>query len=268
MNLPLSFAIAGGRRSARDRHRLAFSLIELLVVIGILAIMMVIAVPVVGSLSGSRTMSANVDALSDLLEYARTEAQARKTYVWVGFKNLPTTDPANSSANHEVAAAAFWSTDGTATATGSAIQPLSRVVRLKGVKLVQGYDGSELSDELQALLDSTKTQFYSGGGDWLKRHWPPEPVTNPAADFNPTGKSLPDVSGVSFSMPASTHTVTFTPQGEALFAGEPTRNDGFVHIIDFGLKKMRGDDPDSGSPDDAALWLYGSTGRLREWRLQ
>jgi Tfp pilus assembly protein FimT len=229
-----------------DKHHpsiRAFTLVEMLVVIGIIVAMMAFAVPAITSLAGSRTMTANVDALSDLLDFARTEAQARSTYVWVGFANLPTTDSANSSGNHQVAAAAFWSTDGTPTAADGALKPLSKLVRLDGTRIVRGSQaGGDLSPEMQKILPTSEN---------------PTPLATAS-----TGKNLPDFSNIRF-----VQTLTFTPQGEVLLVAEPSPTAQVNQIIDIGLKRMRGDNPDAFNPDDGAIWLYGTTGRTRTWRL-
>jgi len=220
-----------------------FTLIELLVVVAIIAVLMTLSVPAINSMSGSRTMEANLAALSGLLEFARTEAQARRTYVWVGFSNLPSTHSANASGSHQVAAAAFWSPDGTATVASGELQRLSKVIRLEQAKLVPG-QGGELSGEMQSLLAA-------GGAS-------PEAL---AASGSP--KSLPGSANISFDQ-----TLTFTPQGEALLEAEPVAGSPLPAVIDIGLKRMRGDQPDAASPDDGAVWVYGGSGRIRTWRLQ
>jgi len=223
------------------------SLTELLVVIAIIGLMMALAVPAVNSMAGGRTVAANLDSLSELLEYARTEAQARSTYVWVGFANLPSTHAANSSGSHQVAAAAFWSADGTPAASGDNLQQLSKLVRLERASFVRGHGGSDLSQEMRSLLGSATT----GGA-------------TPAALANQgSGKPLPGVSGITFD-----RSITFTPQGEALLLPQPAPGSPLDAIIDIGVKRMRGDAPEASSPDDGAVWVHGTSGRVRTWRLQ
>jgi prepilin-type N-terminal cleavage/methylation domain-containing protein len=230
-----------------------YTLVEILVVLAIVGALMALSIPAVMNVSKGQKMGRAVEDISDLLEYAKTEAQARKTYVWVGFKNLPASSKENPTPNHQIAAAAFFSTDGTTNAGGDKnLRPLSQLVRVDSVKLVRGsWQTSDLSPAMQKLLDDVG---YTAG---LRS---PDPV---GVSDNTDNKQLPDIDNVDFD-----RTLTFTPQGEALRASKPTATDGFDFVIDLGLKRMRGDLPDAASPDDAALWLYGATGRVREWRLK
>jgi prepilin-type N-terminal cleavage/methylation domain-containing protein len=247
----------------------AFSLVELLGVMAILAIVMAFAIPAFNTIGTGQKMSRAVSDLTDLLEYAKAEAMARKTYVWVGFKNLPSTDAANPSGNHQVACAAFFSADGTATAaaTGSAstLKALSKVVRLEGVKLVQGYGAEEISEQVRALWAG---EYFGTGGAEGKVN--PKPVSV-ATNTDPKSGLPSDFARINFSNVSGeqgTKTITFTPQGEAMLKGSPTPTSGFTSYIDLGLKRMRGDAPDLASPDDAVIWIAGSTGGMRIHRLK
>lgn len=245
-----------------------FTLIELMTVAAIIVVLAALTIPAISAFSESQRIRRSLDELSRLLEFAKAEAMARDTYVWVAFQNVGTSDPANRSGNAEVDAMAFFSTDSTPTARDSYIRPLSKVVRLEGVKLVEGYGGSALSGQLQEMLDATRDRFYqSGDPAYAEVNAAPVPLFSSTTNTSETKKAVPTVGDVTFATPES-RTITFTPQGEALFVAEPNVSDGFIHVIDLGIKRMSGDMPNASNPDDAALWLYGATGRLREWRLQ
>lgn len=111
-----------------------FSLIELLVVIAIFAILAVFTAPALGSLLGTKGVSRGLSDVASVLELARTEAMARRAYVYVGFENTT-----NAVGNTELCVAAAVSPDGSsAAATG--LLPLSRVVRLENVRQTN-YEG-------------------------------------------------------------------------------------------------------------------------------
>jgi prepilin-type N-terminal cleavage/methylation domain-containing protein len=63
----------------------AFTLIELLTVISIIAILMALVVPAFTSLKSAGNVTSAVSTVRETLEQARTYAMANNTYVWVGF---------------------------------------------------------------------------------------------------------------------------------------------------------------------------------------
>src|SRR4051794_6694046 len=68
-----------------DRQRSAFTLIELVVVIGIIVLLTVLAVPPFTNLRGSGDLTQAADVIAGTLAQARTHAIANNTYTWVGF---------------------------------------------------------------------------------------------------------------------------------------------------------------------------------------
>lgn len=64
----------------------AFSLIELLVVMGIIAILSSLAIPAFNAIRGGGSLTKAANDISGILEQARAYAMAQNTYVWVGFK--------------------------------------------------------------------------------------------------------------------------------------------------------------------------------------
>lgn len=230
------------RKSERDRKCLApragFTLIELLTVVAIICLLMVVAVPMMGSISKSRNVTNSIYGIQDVLEYARSEAMARNTYTWVGFSNLPSGSAGNSTPNSQVAVASFCSQDGTATAGTNLISQLSKVTRYDNVKIIAS---TAVSAKVRDLLDSN-----SG-----------------ASLATQSGrKELPTVGGVKFD-----YSVTFTPQGLAMLKGAPTLSDGFDEAMDIGVTQMAGNTqlPD---PDDACLRVFGGSGTVHIYRLQ
>ena len=75
--------------AARDRN--AFTLVELLAVMCVIAILTAVTVPSILGTTSAGNMNRAVDGISTLLEQARTYAMAHNTYVWVGFQPSATT---------------------------------------------------------------------------------------------------------------------------------------------------------------------------------
>ena len=87
---------AVGRRG--DRRR-AFTLIEMLVVMGIIAILMVLVAPAFTNLKSAGDVTGAAYTVKGVLDQARTYAMANNTYTWVGFyeENTTASAPTNSA---------------------------------------------------------------------------------------------------------------------------------------------------------------------------
>jgi prepilin-type N-terminal cleavage/methylation domain-containing protein len=223
--------------SPRDRSsspRSAFSLTELLVVIGIIAMITVISVPAYNAFNQSHTLTRGASDLSLLLEYARTEAVARQTYVWVGVEEIKINDrPA-------LAFGAAYSKDGTGTNTDPTklnLAPLNRSFQVPGVVAV----------EWNALSAETRGKYVG------------------PAPQNVAGNREANLVGVQFQVGSQTFdgkTITFTPRGEALLKGNVAPDDGYSEAIAFSLRQTRGKAVTADS-DDLAVVVTGSTGTVR-----
>src|ERR1700722_5827359 len=67
-----------------ENHK-AFTLVELLMVIVIIAVMLVLSIPAFYAIKGGSDITKAAYDISGVLEQARTYAMANNTYVWVGF---------------------------------------------------------------------------------------------------------------------------------------------------------------------------------------
>lgn len=209
----------------------AFSLMELLIVIGVIALLAALAIPAYNTIGRANNLTRAASDLSALLKLARTEAVARQTYVWVGV------EPVSGQGNSGLAIGAVFSRDGTGTHTAPAnLGPLTEVVRLSGVSW------SNWSE-----LKTATRQLYANG--------------TPAS-------LLTNDSGVNFKIgndEFSGHTITFTPRGEALLKGNASPDDGFVEAIDISMRQARGN---AVNADEAAVIVEGATGAVKTARVQ
>jgi len=91
---PSTFAVV----SRRIRLISAFTLVELLVVIGIIIVITAFVVPVLTSIKSGGDVTSAAHTIKGVLEHARAYAMANHTYVWVGFyeedASQPSTNPA------------------------------------------------------------------------------------------------------------------------------------------------------------------------------
>ena len=107
-------------------NRSAFSLIELLVVMGIIAILSSLAIPAFNAIRGGGSLTKAANDVSGILEQARAYAMAQNTYVWVGFKKEGT---------DTLLVGVSASPSGT-TNTNNLVS-ISRLVRIENLQLVE-----------------------------------------------------------------------------------------------------------------------------------
>src|SRR6476646_3442456 len=68
-----------------QRCRAAFTLIELLIVVGIIGLLLVLIAPAFTYIKGGTDVTSAAYTVKGVLDTARTYAKANDTYVWVGF---------------------------------------------------------------------------------------------------------------------------------------------------------------------------------------
>ncbi len=208
-----------------------FTLVELLVVLAIMGLLASLAMQAVRSIGASRGVTKGLDDLASLLEFARSEAVGRQTYVWVGFEN------ASDEGTSELRAVAVASKDGSVNAKAANLLTLTKVAHIRNIVLT---DWSSLKVQTRSLAPGNQSV---------------------SVDSNPNSIPL-QVGAASF-----TKSLTFTPRGEALLAGNPDANTPYDNVIDVSLRQTQGlHVPENG--EDAALLLDGGTGTLRKIRIQ
>src|SRR5438552_7488497 len=78
------------------QQRRAFTLLEMLVVMGIIAILMVLVAPAFTSLKSAGDVTGAAYTIKGVLDQARTYAKANNTYTWVGFYEEDVTQPSTN----------------------------------------------------------------------------------------------------------------------------------------------------------------------------
>src|SRR5262249_2895220 len=73
--------------SQRERAS-AFTLVELLIVIGIIGVLLVLIAPAFTSIKSGTDVTSAAYTIKAVLDTARTYAKANNTFVWVGFEEV------------------------------------------------------------------------------------------------------------------------------------------------------------------------------------
>ena len=92
-------------RSLQRERASAFTLLELLIVIGIIALLLVLIAPAFTTIKSAGDVISAAYTIKGVLDTARTYAKANNTYTWVGFAGSigPNTDPNLITGQVEVA---------------------------------------------------------------------------------------------------------------------------------------------------------------------
>jgi len=135
------------------RVRFAFTLVEIMLVIGIIAILMVLIAPAFTSIKTGNNVTSAAYTIKGVLDQARTYAKANNTYTWVGFfeENVsqPSTNPATAGTGR-IVMSVVASNDGTIIYTSSSpgtidttrLLQVGKLTKIDNVHLATFTDGS------------------------------------------------------------------------------------------------------------------------------
>ncbi len=218
------------------RQAKAFSIIELIVVVAIIAIMMVFVAPSISSLFGAQGVAKAAADGVGILEMARMEAMARKTFVYVGFASVT-----NSFGNLELRIGAVASLDGTSETSEANLRAISRLVKIDRVALAGSGDLPGLDVPAGVTTDSFVNRFPS------------------FADQFPSSSGFRVGEQDFTNMPM----MIISPHGELLETSNAIEHLSFAVI---GIRPSRGREPEANPSNWAALVYHGGTGNVQTLR--
>jgi len=255
------------RRSTITLVRAGFTLLELLIVIGILAVLLVLIAPAFTSLKSGGDVTNAAYTIKGVLDTARTYAKANNTYTWVGFYEENTTDtaPTNNAPPYP----------------GKGRLVLTTVVSKDGTKIYEDYDPAAAlpSDRIKQLGKMTKIE----GIHLTDLGNPsPTPVPSPIPDTLLARPSTPYTEGAPFDhfnrissessdatlfpFAAQNYTfykaIRFNPRGEANINSTYT----LKHLGEIGVKPTHGSVVDINNPNAAAIQFNGIGGDVKIYR--
>jgi len=253
-----------GGSSESLRH--AFSLVELLMVISLMAAVMTLGVPAFNAINGAGDITKSAYDIKGVLETAATYARANRTYVWVGFfeenETAASSNPASAGIGRLVISMVY-SKDGTQiinpTGSGQTIDPGKLAQLGKLVKI----DNLHFGD----VPDPASPNANGAGTGWDTR----PSVVNGGVTYR-IGASTPTATSFPFQYPVGssglaaqytfTKTIEFSPQGEAVMNSSL----GSRPWLEVGLEPAHGNVVTGGAKNGVALQVAGINPQIRIYR--
>ncbi len=260
--------------SARQARR-AFTLVEMLVVIGVIVVLLGLVMPAITSLKGGQDMTAAAYDLAGELEMARSYAVANHTYTWVGFYEqsfnassapAPAPTPNYPDAGH-VTLGIVYSKDGTnlddarsdGTVAGTNALPLAslgqvgKIVHLYGVHVTALKAPTNANATDPAVINTLQGRPYQTD---LMATGSLEPTL--ISSDSPDAAARPFIAqGYTFYK-----TIRYNPRGEAMVNGtQPC-----TRIIEIGLQPTHASVRDTLSTNLLAIQQTGIGGAVNIYR--
>ena len=245
----------------------AFTLLELVIVVGIMGLLLVLVTPAFTTIKGGSDVTSAAYTIKDVLDTARTYAKANNTYTWVGFfEEDPTNPPAQG--NGRIVISIVASKDGTiiyanpptsaVTLDPARLVQLGKLTKIENSHLKTFTDGSgagESFDTRPLVGTAPRPDLDARIGDTTPRS-PVSPLQ--ASQFQyPVGGTSP---------PAQynfTKIIQFSPSGDSRVANSSY---SAKPVVEVGIQPTHGTAPDNNSTNVAAVQLTGVGGDVKIYR--
>jgi prepilin-type N-terminal cleavage/methylation domain-containing protein len=253
------------RARQRDPESIGgFTLLELLIVVGIIALLMVLIAPAFTTIKGGTDVTSAAYTIKGVLDTARTYAKANNTYTWVGFKEVDVSQDASASpqisGTGRVALAIVASKSGTRgyditnpSLSNPAWTNYNNGANLVAVGKLQRLDNVHLAGTLTMAGNMARPDISS---DNYRIGNAPSSVS--PFDW-PLGSAL---NGGQYSFQK---VINFDPQGVARIQYS-NNTDSISAYTEIGLQQTHGTTVDANSPNVVAIQLGGVGGSVTIYR--
>jgi type II secretory pathway pseudopilin PulG len=234
-------------------------LIELLVIVGIIALLMVLMAPALTYIKGGTDVTSAAYSIKGVLDTARTYAQANNTYTWVGFYEENVANPASPNSDTPAVGRLLMSIvaskDGTNVATTNPIVPTTLVQLGKLTKI----------ENVHIVIRADDPDFPEGTNQPPGTTFDTRPTVASTYCLGDTTSSKPFQYPLGGSQYTFTKTVQFSPDGEARLSNSADSPQP-VTAAEIGLRQTHGPGVDMNSPNVVAIQFTGIGGAVRIYR--
>ena len=233
----------------------AFSLIELLVVIGLMGLLMSLAMPAFSSMQGAGNLTKAASDIQGVMEQARSYAMANNTYVYVGIEEVDGMNPTSAPGVGRVVIAVVASKDGTrpyplnpntpGALNTTNIFPLGKALYFDNLHL-------------------TNTNALPSVGNMIR---PPAEV-DLSTNISATTFNLPITASAGAAKYSFTNVVEFDPQGTPRYQYQTntTYDPSIQNYLEIPLVPAHGNVAMTNLANQAAVQIDGVTGAARTYR--
>lgn len=264
---PYSLQNALGAPDTRKKQRegaSAFTLLELLIVVGIIGLLLVLIAPTFTTIKGGTDVTSAAYTIKSVLDTARTYAKANNTYTWVGFFEENATNPGMAGFGR-VVISIVASQNGTKIYDPSNLSQQNLTTGLTQVGKLTKIDNVHLW---------THTDAPNGAGSTFDTR-PPVPSAYCIGDTSPSNSTTPFGYPVGNPAPTAQYTfvkaVEFSPRGDARI-NNSTINAGGAEIFplqtaaEIAFQPTHGTTIDNISRNLVALQFSGVGGNVKIYR--
>jgi len=242
----------------------AFTLLELLIVMGIIGVLLVLIAPAFTYIKGGTDVTSSAYTIQGVLDTARTYAKANNTYTWVGFfeENAPPPEgPVGTAGIGRVVMSIVASKDGTMLYTGNlgspvTLDPTSPAPLIQIGKLTK-IDNAHLKTFPAATATPPPDTFDTRPA-----------VASTASQIGDTAPPNPSLTfhypvGTSPGQYTFTKIVQFNPRGEGVIDNS---NYTMTPVSEIGIQPTHGTSVDTNSTNFVAIQFTGFGGSVKIYR--